>query len=75
MGIPLGTIINAYLREVVRDRTVTFSAPEVPNEKTAKALRRIEKDIQEGKNVDGPFETKEEIDAFLAVYKNEENAV
>jgi len=65
MGVPLGTIINAYLRDVVRNREVTFTAPEVPNEKTAKLLDELEKDVQDGKNMDGPFETEEELDAFF----------
>lgn len=65
MGVPLGTIINAYLREVVQKREVTFRAPEIPNERTQRELLEIEKDIQAGKNMDGPFETKEELDAFF----------
>ena len=66
MGVPLGTIINAYLRDVVRNREVTFSAPEVPNERTAKIMDEIDKDRKKDVNFHGPFKTPDEVDDFLA---------
>lgn len=55
LGLPLGTIINAYLRELVRERRVVFSAPPELNQRTKKLLERIDRDIRKGKNADGPF--------------------
>lgn len=50
LGIPLGTIINSYLRDFVREKRVIFSSPPVPNKKTTILLRKIQKDMKEGKN-------------------------
>lgn len=55
LGLPLGTIINAYLRELVREQRVVFSAPPALNQRTKKLLEQIDRDIRKGKNVDGPF--------------------
>lgn len=59
LGLPLGTIINAYLRELVREKRVLFSVSPIPNMHTQKLLKRIMQDIRRGKNVDGPFTYKE----------------
>ena len=64
LGLPVGTILNAYVREVVRERRVVFSAPPALNERTRRLLARIDKDIRAGKNADGPFTSQEAV-AYL----------
>ena len=64
LGLPLGTIINAYLRELVREQRVTFSAPPALNQRTKKLLEQINRDMRKGKNADGPFSLKEAL-AYL----------
>lgn len=64
LGLPLGTIINAYLRELVREKRVVFSVPELPNLHTQKLLENIAYDIKQRKNSDGPF-TYEEAVGYL----------
>ncbi|MBI3627630.1 MAG: type II toxin-antitoxin system RelB/DinJ family antitoxin [Candidatus Sungbacteria bacterium] len=59
LGLPLGTIINAYLKEFIREKRVIFSAPPVPNRRTQKLLMQIIKDIRGRKNARGPFTHKE----------------
>ena len=66
LGLPLGTILNAYLRELVREKRVVFSIPELPNIHTRKLLENIVTDIKHGKNIDGPF-TYEEAVEYLDV--------
>lgn len=61
LGLPLGTIINSYLRELVRERRVVFSTPPAVNKKTARLLEEIDRDAREGKNADGPFSYDEAI--------------
>ncbi len=61
MGLPLGTLVNNYLRTFVEERQVTFSAPLVPNKKTARAIDQARKDFKAGKNFSGPFTTVEEM--------------
>ena len=38
IGIPLSTILNAYLRAFARERRVEFEVPSVPNAATRKAI-------------------------------------
>ncbi|OHA70311.1 MAG: hypothetical protein A3D64_00435 [Candidatus Wildermuthbacteria bacterium RIFCSPHIGHO2_02_FULL_49_9] len=70
LGFPLGTLINAYLRDLVRHRRVVISAGNTPNARTMKILEEIEEDIKNGRNADGPF-TYEEAIEFLNHRDNE----
>ena len=65
LGFPLGTLINAQLRQFVRDRQAIFSEPLVPNAKTAKRLRRLIADADAGRNMVGPFDAGKELDDYL----------
>ena len=64
-GLPLSTVVNTYLREFVREKRIIFSEPPVPNAKTRKILDQALKDIKEGKNLVGPFESPGAMDKFL----------
>ncbi|MFA6340854.1 MAG: hypothetical protein WCX27_01245 [Candidatus Paceibacterota bacterium] len=44
LGLPLGTIINAYLRELAREKRVIFSVPPTPNVKLRALLKTIYED-------------------------------
>lgn len=54
MGLPLGTLVNNYLKTFVIDRQVVFSAP-MPNKATIKAIEEARRDMKTGKNIYGPF--------------------
>ena len=60
MGLPLGTLVNNYLKNFVIDRQATFTAP-IPNAKTRKAIEQARKDRKSGKNMYGPFDTVSEM--------------
>lgn len=60
LGLPLGTIVNAYLRELIREKRVVFSVPPTPNARTRELLRRIARD-RSGKNSHGPFTYEEAV--------------
>ena len=47
IGIPLSTILNAYLRAFARERRVEFEVPRVPNATTRKAIA----DARFGRNI------------------------
>ncbi|OGZ12409.1 MAG: hypothetical protein A3D67_00685 [Candidatus Lloydbacteria bacterium RIFCSPHIGHO2_02_FULL_51_22] len=64
LGFPLGTLINAYLRDLVRERRVVISAGLTPNTRTMKILEEIEEDIKNDRNASGPFNREEAI-AYL----------
>ncbi len=61
LGLPLGTIVNAYLRDLVNERRVVFTTHPVPNKKTQMLLRSMEKDRD---NSYGPFDHKSAV-SFL----------
>lgn len=65
MGLPLSTIVNAFLKQFIRDRQVTFEAPLVPTKKLAKILEQADKDIKAGKNLSPGFTSTEEMIAWL----------
>lgn len=67
MGFPLGTLINAFLRQFIRDKAVNFSMePAIPMSKALKKeLIRIEKDIKKGKNISPTFSKAEDAIDYL----------
>ncbi len=65
LGLPLGTIINAYLKEFVRNRSVNFSAIPCMSKGLERLLGQIEKDIETGKNLSPALKTTEEVSAYL----------
>lgn len=65
LGLPLGTIVNSYLRRLVDERRVEFVAHPMPNIETQKLLDEIDKDIKEGKNLTVPFGSAKEAIKFL----------
>ncbi len=65
IGIPLSTIINAYLKQFSREQRVDFALPLRPNKKTAALLHQADEDYKKGRNISPVFETAEEMDAYL----------
>jgi len=39
IGIPLGTLLNAYLRQVAAERRIMFVSPRKPNSATDRAIK------------------------------------
>lgn len=60
IGIPLATIMNAYLKKFAREKRLEFESPLVPNAKTAAQLRQSQKEFKEGKYF-GPFSNLDEM--------------
>jgi len=66
LGMPLSTIINAYLHQFIRTKSVHFYVPEGELKPTAKRrLDRLAKEAREGKNLSRPFKSAAEMDAYL----------
>lgn len=65
LGLPLGTIMNAYLREFVREKRIVFSVPPTPNVRTRKLLQ----DIKEGADdTEQQIWRKSSTENFLGLY-------
>lgn len=63
-GIPLSTLVNAYLTELATTGQIHFSAVEIMTPKMEKLIEQVEKEIQAG-DVSEPFNTAEEAIAYL----------
>lgn len=48
LGLNLSAIINAYLRQLVRTKSISFSLNEEPTNYLLKALKESKKDIKKG---------------------------
>lgn len=59
IGIPLSTLINAYLREVSATGRVQFSAVEEMTPQMEKIIEQAEEEIAAGE-VSGPFDNVED---------------
>ncbi|MFH1098572.1 MAG: hypothetical protein V1723_01425 [Candidatus Uhrbacteria bacterium] len=65
LGLSLDVIVNAYLRQLVRDKEVYFSYAPRMSKKLARMLGPIEKDIKAKRNIEGPYRTPKEVDAYF----------
>lgn len=58
LGMPLGTAINAFLKQFVREKEITLSAnKDVPTPYLRMIIAQAEKDYEEGR-ASGPFTGK-----------------
>ena len=67
MGFPLGTLINAFLIQLVRNKTVYFSLDKngIMTKALENELKRIEKDITNRKNLSPRFDKMEKALQYL----------
>lgn len=49
IGVPLSTVINAFLKQFVRDKEVSFSASYNPSPYLRKVIEESDKELAEGK--------------------------
>lgn len=65
LGMPLSTIINAYLGQLIRTKEVHFYIEGTLKPSVKKRLDRLTKEAREGKNLSPAFRTAKEMDAYL----------
>ncbi len=65
LGISLDAVVNAYLRQFIRSESLHYIAAPRMSKKLVRMLGPIERDIKAGRNIDGPFRTPQEIDAYF----------
>ena len=65
LGLPLSVVINAYLKQFVREKEVHFSVAYRMSPRLEKLLEGVEKDLRYNRNITGPFETTEKMDTYL----------
>ncbi|MGC1177209.1 MAG: type II toxin-antitoxin system RelB/DinJ family antitoxin [Candidatus Saccharimonadales bacterium] len=67
-GIPLSTLVNAYLIQLGETKQIHFDATEVMTPKMEKIIEQAEREIAAGET-SGPFETADEAVAYLKSLK------
>lgn len=65
MGLPLGTLINAYLRQLIRNEEVYFSSAPRMTKELEETIEEARNDLKVKKNISPVFSTKEELKAYL----------
>lgn len=65
LGLPLSTVVNAYLKEFVRSREVLFSMGPQIRPEVAKLLKKADRDYRKRRNTAGPFQTAGEAVTYL----------
>ena len=65
LGLPLSAIMNAYLREFIRSKAVTFSQEPIVRSEIKKLLHTAHRDFKTTKNIFGPFATGKKMDTYL----------
>ena len=65
LGIPLSTVVNAYLKEFIRSGEVRFTREPVLRPEVAKLLKQASEDYRKGKNISGPFRNAKDALAYL----------
>lgn len=64
LGVPVSVIMNAQLKQMLRDRSVTFSTTLEPTPYLVKIMEQAEEDLKTGKNMTKAMNSKEAI-AYL----------
>lgn len=60
IGIPLGTLLNAYIKQVAATGIVHFSIAEPMTPKIEKIIAEAEQEVASG-HISGPFSTPQEL--------------
>ena len=65
LGLSLSDVINAALRNFIRTREVIFSNTPQMTPELEKYLGKVEEDIKNNRNIDGPFHAADEFIEYL----------
>ncbi|NQT50103.1 type II toxin-antitoxin system RelB/DinJ family antitoxin [Candidatus Kuenenbacteria bacterium] len=65
LGLSLSAVINAYLKQFVRDKAVNFSIAPQMSAELEDELKSVEFDIQRNRNISKVISTKAELDEHL----------
>jgi len=65
LGVPLSMVVNAFLKEFIREQRVTFACEPQLRPKVARLLKEASEDYRKRRNISPAFATAEEMDAYL----------
>lgn len=67
MGVPLTTVMNAYLRQFVRDRSISLSIEPQLSSKKLRELIAISDEMDKGKNIGFTTDDPEKLFKHLGI--------
>lgn len=65
LGLSLSAVINAYLKQFVRDGELRVSTAPQMNPQLEKLLDHVEYDMQRGRNLYGKIQSRKDLDAYF----------
>ena len=65
LGLPLSSVINAFLKDFIRSRSISFSTIPKMSPAIESLLRGVEEDIKIGKNISRAFSSAESANVYL----------
>ena len=65
LGFTLSAVVNAYLRQFIKDKAVNFIVERTMTPRLEKELDAFERDIKLNRNFDGPFESPAELKKYF----------
>ncbi len=65
VGIPATSLVNASIKQMLRNQQVTLSTVLEPTPYLEKIIKEAEADYKAGRNISGPFKTADEMIAAL----------
>lgn len=65
LGLPLSVVVNAFLKDFIRNRSIAFSAVPRMTSTLESLLGKVEKDILENKNMSKTFSSANEANKYL----------
>ncbi|MFH1192371.1 MAG: DUF6364 family protein [bacterium] len=66
LGLSLSAIINAYLKQFIRNKTVYFNAMPTMSYELEEILGKIEKDIKQNKNISPALSSSKDLKKYLS---------
>jgi len=65
LGVPVSVIMNAQIKQMLRDRKIILSTELEPTPYLVKIMEQVEKDIKTGRNMSPSFSTAKEAINYL----------
>ncbi len=65
LGLPLSTIVNAYLRTFIKNRSVFFSAVPSMTPELERLISQTKEDYKKKKNISPAFSTPQDLIEYL----------
>lgn len=65
IGVPLGTVVNAFLRQFARDKEITISAAPRPSPRLREIIAEAERDIAADRHMSPAFSSVKDALKYL----------